>query len=175
MNKHKAKTMIHTHKALRLVKGAFFALIIAVGCKGIYASEIPKPTEDLVPQTALHEKTSISEQKGEGLRKRWFKFEPLSPYTVKFPFPGGYVRVPLLKPSVMAAMGVGSLFSIPEPFNYMVGFPLIGLGSTIHYMPLCKTTLGKVVLGTSIGGAALSLTTVFVVISIAESVGRIYK
>lgn len=168
--------MIKINKALDPVKGIFMVLTISLGpSQGAWTSDLPyggSNSNNRGGDSVHQEKISPTGQKGgesgrsleTATEKSWFKFEPLSPYRVTFPFPGGYVRVPLLKPSIMAAMGVGSLLGIPEPLNYMVGFPLLGLGAATRFVPSRATTMGRILMGSSIGGVTF-LTTALAVSS----------
>lgn len=95
---------------------------------------------------------------------------------LNIPLPlGGFMSFPVLRGSIIGTLGVGALAIIQSPLSYLVGIPLIGLGGATHFVPLRKSIMGKVAMGTSIGGVTLFLTTVFVVVSMPEFIGEIYK
>lgn len=97
------------------------------------------------PESTEHPAKSLIEVRAQNLRELFYPNRSL-----KFPLPlKGYIKLPVPKGSVFGTMGFGALLFTPAPLNYIIGFPTIGLGCAVEYIPRCKTKIGKYALGTT--------------------------
>lgn len=177
--------MIKINKALGPIRGAFLVLTVALGLsQEAWTSDLPEGgshSNNTGGYSTHQEKIFPTGQKGGEaphsqevvIKKSWIDFKPFYPdRRVTFPIPGGRVSLPIIKGSIWGTLGFGIWAFLPQPLNSVFGFPLAGFGLATHYIPLCKTTLEKVVLGSSITGATAFVTFFACIMSLGEAYSK---
>lgn len=138
-----------------LLKRVIFTLAITLSSFQGIAGDKPEKDENNLSSynTQLKEIPSPS----QGNKTSSYEFEPFSRKT-KLTLPGLNVSFPFLKPLLSGTSGILSFTTLPVPYNCIIGLPLMGLATGTHLVPQCKTTMGKMLLGTSIAGITVLAT-----------------
>lgn len=157
-----------------ILKKSFFALTFASGLAGAsyeaMANDIPDQTAHSSNQAQKSpsmdsQRPSETTQSPKAKKESWLIFKPFYPdpeRRIRFSFPGGSANLPIVKGSIWGALGTGCWAFLPYPFNYVLGFPLLGLGFGTEFYPLGKPVYHRAVFG----GSVFAVTAVATIVSI---------